>query len=110
MVLIASGKVSVFWQMIFGQIPFVQLWATYRIKKLILFLILIVIPYVIANQIAGLYSIDFISEIITEILNGNFLAPFTMIPLWWWVFDIHIAILVFYLMAKWSIDWNAQFP
>jgi hypothetical protein len=75
--MIQKQKVSVGWQMLFSIIPIVNLWAAYRIEKLLLAL-LIFIP---TNLVIG------------------FLIPFP--------FSLPIVVIIHVLiMRKWSKDWN----
>ena len=72
-------RISVGWQMVFSIIPFVWVWAAYRIEKLRKALVIFVL-----SAIAIGFFIPF---------------PFS-IPL---VLGIHI-----YFMRRWSIGWNEQ--
>lgn len=49
--MLAKGKVSIGWQVIFAIISPVNLWAFYRIKKLRLFVLYVIAPSIIVSSI-----------------------------------------------------------
>ncbi len=106
--MVSTKKVSVLWQIIFAAfIPFVGIWAVYRIQKLRKALLYIIIPEVsfIVIFVVYLHSIadDFLSGInlYNEGLEGE-----------WMFFNIittGFTVLIICLVHKWSTEWNKQF-
>jgi uncharacterized membrane protein len=78
-----KSQVNPKWQMFLAAVPFVNMWAAYRIGKLRRFSIISVPIYIAFN-----------------VLFPNSALLFDMIVL------VPIAI---YLMRKWSIEWNKGF-
>ncbi len=111
-VLVASGKVSIIWQMIFvAFIPIVGIWAFYRIqklKKMILYLEIPTITLVIITDVVLISSglagtpeeIEVLAETNTEILTPMFASLIGFVA---------IAIFAVYLIHKWSVEWNQKF-
>lgn len=54
----ATGKVSVGWQIVFALIPFLDLWAFYRIRKLRKYLLFTAVPTFISAFVQSLYFGD----------------------------------------------------
>lgn len=77
--MVKQTRVSVGWQMVFSILPFVWLWAAYRVERLRKALVIFVLSAIAIG----------------------FFIPFPLsIPL---VLGIHI-----YFMRRWSIRWNEQ--
>ncbi len=110
----AKGPVSVLWQIIFVVfIPFLDLWAFYRIKKLKKYLIYVYVPQIIIGGIiAGLIlSMAFEGnglenlENFSEDLENNDLALIISNIL----MGLGFTIFSIYLIATWSERWNKHF-
>lgn len=74
-------------QMIYSVIPILNLWAAYRIKKLRMFVFLLIVIFVI--NIAVAFIIPFPYSLPVEIA-------------------IYVAIVYRY-MKRWTVDWNNKF-
>jgi len=86
--------VSVGWQMIFAAIPILNLWASYKIKKLRMFFLLFwVLPLVLAYA-PGIFNPEYFWE-----YQPGEEAALNVIEFVLWVVGI-IA------MRRWSISWN----
>ncbi len=68
----STHKVSIFWQIVFTFISFVDLWAAYRIKKLQKFLLFFVIPVTILNWILPFAILAISSPGDMSTLNDSF--------------------------------------
>jgi NO-binding membrane sensor protein with MHYT domain len=110
----AKGPVSVLWQIIFVVfIPFLDLWAFYRIKKLKKYLLYVYVPQIIIGGIiAGLFlsmAFDVNSlekvENISEDLENNELALIILNIL----MGLGFTVFSIYLIATWSEKWNKHF-
>ena len=110
----AKGPVSVLWQIIFVVfIPFLDLWAFYRIKKLKKYLLYVYVPQIIIGGIiAGLIlSMAFEGngleklENFSEDLENNDLALIISNIL----MGLGFTIFSIYLIATWSERWNKHF-
>jgi len=107
---VAKGKVCLCSQLIMIQIPVLQWWAAYRIKKLRLYLIIVFIPYSIANVIVELIDPNFSTwVVIMKFLEEGVIAMINFYPLWFLLTDIFFVGLGFLLMYIWSRAWNKQF-
>jgi len=99
--MVKQKSVTVAWQVVFMFIPFVGLWAFYRIQKLRLCLLIII-------------GIDIIATIILVITFG-FTGSLTELPdvssyyMSSIVVSIAIQLLAIYLVVKWSRNWNRKF-
>jgi hypothetical protein len=113
----ASGKVSIFWQIIFVVfVPVANIWAFYRVKKLqkgILYLaipevVLIVLSMVfmlgVMSDDGELFSFEDIDESGPDI-EGISIAISIIAT----VGGTGLSILAIYLIFKWSEEWNKQF-
>ena len=98
--MVEKKQVSVNWQSLFVIIPILDLWATYRIKKLRLYL-LITIVFVVTELIieSSIFGVDsyFMEQ---KDLSGQsgLQAAFILI-------EIGISII---LVRKWSREWNEK--
>lgn len=79
-------KVNENWQTVFAIIPYVCLWAAYRIKKLRMFLLM---------------------EIIFTLI-GVVVQFFIPSPFDFFVYGIPITIITMIILRKWSIQWNEE--
>ena len=106
----AKGKVNVKWQIVFAYIPGVLIWSFYRIKKLRLFLIMMVVPllasiYIIPLAIVGPeYFEDCDPTLLLVWGNGSCPNEAVLIPM-------IIVELIYhgfrtYFIIKWSRQWN----
>ena len=111
--MIARGKVSVVWQIIFSFIPGILIWSFYRIKKLRLFLVMMAVPAHVIIYILILVTVG--PEFFMECL----FAPFSIIQddlcmneIWFVpnfaVNMIYYAFRTFFII-KWSREWNRKF-
>lgn len=125
----AKEKVSIGWQIVFAIISPVNLWAFYRIKKLRLFLLYVIVPSIVISSIvvAGvLYEMENpinpgfdedgnrypeptlppnmtpIEPQVGKFNTGNYM----IINI---VSSVGFTILSVILVIKWSRQWNAQF-
>ena len=125
----AKGKVSIRWQIVFAIISPVSLWAFYRIKKLRLFVLYVIVPSIVVSLIvvAGmLYEMDNPQKSFDEDGNrypepthpphmtsiepqvGKFnTGPYMILNI---ATSIGLTLLSVYLVVKWSRQWNEQFP
>jgi hypothetical protein len=110
----AKGPVSVLWQIIFVVfIPFLDLWAFYRIKKLKKYLLYVYVPQIIIGGIiAGLilsmaFEVNGLEKVETfsEDLENNDLALIILNIL----MGLGFTVFSIYLIATWSERWNKQF-
>ena len=98
--MVRKEPVSVNWQTLFVIIPIIDLWATYRIEKLRLYLLVMiaiaVTGFVIQTSIFGYdsYFMDQSASTASSGLEGVFL-----------LIEIGIAII---LVRKWSREWNEK--
>ena len=124
----AKGKVSVGWQVVFAIISPVNLWAFYRIRKLRLFALYVIVPSIIVSSIV-------VVGVFSEMSNtqkgfddeGNRYPEPTLPPHMTPIepqvgkfntgsymilniaASIGLTILSVYLITKWSRQWNNQF-
>jgi len=99
--MVKQKSVSVAWQVVFMFIPFVSLWAFYRIQKLRLCLLIIIGIDIIAVIIIGI-TFGFTGSLM-EMPDVSSYYTFTL-PV-----SIAIQLLAIYLVVKWSRDWNRKF-
>jgi len=125
----ANGKVSIRWQIVFAIIPPVNLWAFYRIKKLRLYALYVIVPSVIVSSIvvAGVFyemnnpQTGFdddgdrypeptlppnMTSIEPQVGKYN-TGPYMILNV---ITSVGLTILSVYLVVKWSRQWNEQFP
>ena len=107
----AKGRVNVKWQIVFAYIPGVLIWSFYRIKKLRLFLIMMVIPllasmYLIPLAIVGTEYFEYCNPVLLLIwpndlscYNEAILVPSIIVELIYHGFRT-------YFIIKWSRQWN----
>ena len=107
----AKGSVSIFWQIIFVVfVPFLDLWAFYRIRKLKKYLLYVYIPQlfigvIIAGLIMGMAFEENGNEKLQNFskdLEANELV--LIIPSI--VMEMGFTIFSIYLIATWSEKWN----
>ena len=121
----AKGKVSIGWQIVFAIISPVNLWAFYRIKKLRLFVLYVIVPSIVVSSIVAagmLYEMDNPEIPKNEKYPEPTLPPY-MTPIEPQVgkfntgkymilnigASVGLTILSVYLVVKWSRRWNEQF-
>ncbi len=100
--MVEKNPVSVNWQTLFIIIPIIDLWATYRIQKLRLYIVvniaMLVTEFLIVILIFGEESFDYYaSEQVTDIHIIFGVA----------VFVIETGIFIA-LIRKWSKEWNEK--
>lgn len=104
--MVEQKPVSVNWQTLFVFIPFVDLWASYRIQKLRMFLLIFLVGFGIGSTLIliAVFGVEvFFMEDVDE-----FSSNFTLI-------GVHIGLtiaqfaLAVYLIRKWSKEWNKKF-
>ena len=124
----AKGKVSIGWQIVFAIISPINLWAFYRIKKLRLFALYVLVPSVIVSSIvvAGVfYEMNNPQKGFDD--DGNRYPEPTLPPYMtpiepqvgkfntgtYMILNIiaSVGLTVFsvYLIIKWSRQWSEQF-
>ena len=102
--MVEKKSVNVNWQMAFVLIPFLDLYASYRIQKLRLWLLIFLVGFSIVAilmdySIFGLNYSDLGSE--TDFLDPAMLYTHIMFTI------IALSTAVF-VIRKWSIDWNKK--
>jgi hypothetical protein len=104
----AKGPVRIVWQIVFIFIPFVNLWAFYRIKKLRKFLLMVFIP---EGVISLAIILPLVVENVQQALEGNPMTSNESIAatIVLYIVEIGFTILAIYLIYKWSKEWNTQF-
>ena len=124
----ANGKVNIGWQIVFAIISPVNLWAFYRIKKLRLFMLYVIVPSIIISSIvvAGVFyemngpqkgfdsdgnrypeptlppNMTSISPVVGKFNTGTY----TILNI---IASIGLTVFSVYLIVKWSRQWNEQF-
>jgi len=99
--MVEKKTVSVNWQTLFIIIPVIDLWASYRIEKLRLYL-LVVIAIIVVEILGGFlifgdsYADYFLGEVITE----NLLDVYDLVAV---LVEIGISIV---LIRMWTKEWN----
>lgn len=99
--MVKQKSVTVAWQVVFMFIPFVGLWAFYRIQKLRLSLLIIIGIDIIAVMIIA-RTFDFTGSL-TEIpdVSSYYISSI--------VVSIATQLLAIYLVVTWSRSWNRKF-
>jgi len=98
--MVRKEPVSVNWQTLFIMIPIIDLWATYRIEKLRLY-ILISVTIIVAELIIeiSIFGVDsFLMEQAEIAAQSSLQLAFILI-------EIGISII---LVRKWSREWNEK--
>ena len=124
----AKGKVSIVWQIVFAIISPLNIWAFYRIKKLRLFVLYVIIPSVVISSIVFAvtnYELNNPQRGFDE--EGNRFPEPTVPPhmtpiqphigkfntgtylILSIIASIGLTIFSVYLVVKWSRQWNEQF-
>ncbi len=110
----AKGPVSVLWQIIFVVfIPFLDLWAFYRIKKLKKYLLYVFVP----QLVIGIIITGFILSVAFEENSFDKLENFSddldenelVLNILGISMGLGFIIFSIYLIATWSERWNKQF-
>jgi len=125
----AKGNVSIGWQIVFALISPVNLWAFYRIRKLRLYALYVIVPSVVVSfiVIAGVFyemnnpqkGFDddgnrypeptlppYMTPIEPQVWKFN-TGPYMILNI---IASVGLTILSVYLVVKWSRQWNEQFP
>lgn len=124
----AKGKVSIGWQVVFAIISPVNLWAFYRIKKLRLYALYVMVPSAVIGSIAvvGVFyemnnpemGFDDDGNIYPEPTLPPHMTPiepqvgkfntgaYLILNI---VASIGLTVFSVYLIVKWSRRWNEQF-
>jgi ABC-type spermidine/putrescine transport system permease subunit II len=110
----AKGPVSVLWQIIFVVfIPFLDLWAFYRIKKLKKYLLYVYVPQiVIGGIIVGIIlsmafeenSLEKLENFSEDLENNDLTLIISNI-----LMGLGFTIFSIYLIVTWSERWNKKF-
>ena len=109
--MIAKGKVSIIWQIIFVAIvPIAGIWAFYRIKKLKKMILYLEIPTIILVIITDVVLISSGLAGTPEEIDILVESNTVIIPMFASLVGF-IAIIIFavYLIHKWSVEWNQKF-
>jgi len=104
--MVKQNPVSVNWQTVFVFIPFVDLWAAYRIQKLRMYLLIFLVGFGIAAMLllfASFGTVNFFMED-PEVLYSNSLYIGGNIGMTLIQFALQV-----YLIRKWSKQWNKKF-
>ena len=124
----AKGKVSVGWQVVFAIISPVNLWAFYRIRKLRLFALYVIVPSIVVSSvvIVGVFSEmnnpqkgfdddgkrypeptlpPHMTPIEPQVVKFN-TGAYMILNI---TASVGLTILSVYLVIKWSKQWNRQF-
>ncbi len=110
----AEHKVSILWQIIFVLfVPFVGIWAFYRIKKLQKFILFVVLPSTVLMSFL-LIPITFLTVDEQNNLESEYDAVQDFEKYGFLVIGVSIGSMAItaweiYLILKWSEDWNKQF-
>ena len=106
----AKGRVDVKWQIVFAYIPGVLLWSFYRIRKLRLFVVMMVAPLMVSIFIVPLVFVGpeyFETCDIVLLLNwGNAACPDDSILLPSIVIELIYHGFRTYFIIRWSRQWN----
>ena len=124
----ANGRVSIGWQIVFAIISPINLWAFYRIKKLRLFVLYVIVPSTIISSIVIIgvfYEMENPAKGFDD--DGNRYPESTLPPNMtpiepqvgkfntgkYMVLNVAasvgMTVLSVYLVVKWSRQWNEQF-
>ena len=125
----AKGMVSIGWQIVFAIISPVNLWAFYRIKKLRLFVLYVIVPSAIVSSIIVVgvfYEMNNPQKGFDD--DGNRYPEPTLPPymtpiepqvgqfntgtymLLNIIASVVLTVFSVYLIIKWPRQWNEQFP
>jgi len=125
----ANHKVSVAWQIVFTFIPIVNFWAFYRIRKLLRYLLYVILPSAVLSIIFSIYAAvlsfagAWVSQPQQSTTNGSGMTEFTekwpslppLSPEFWYAAVIGNIIsfgfqgFAIYLVIIWSRQHNRQF-
>jgi len=110
----AKGPVSILWQIIFVVfVPFLDLWAFYRIKKLRKYLLYVFVPQlVIGIIVTGLIlGMAFEENSLEKLENFSDFGKNDELALNILGISMGLGFIIFsiYLIATWSEKWNKQF-
>jgi len=102
---IEKKPVNVKWQMVFSVIPFLDLYASYRIQKLRFWLLI----FWVVGTIVGLgYDYAIFGEDFFDVKKNStlFSEPVSIAP--FVLFTISFAVVQLTVMRRWSIGWNKK--
>ena len=108
----ANGKVSLTTQTLFCIIPFLDIYAAYRIKKLRKYLVIVLSVGIVSSTVIS--SVPFLMEDnndnVGELasLMSNYGADDDKF-LFYAALQIGIILLAIFLIRRWSKQWNEQF-
>ena len=122
----ANGRVSIPWQIGFAIISPINLWAFYRIKKLRLYALYVIVPLVIVSSIVIVGIFYEMNNLHTGFDDEGNRYPEPTLPPYMtpiepkvWKYDTYailngiastgLTVLSVYLVVKWSRQWNEQF-
>ncbi len=122
----ANEKVSVGWQIVFAIISPINIWAFYRIKKLRMYVLYVIIPSAVISSIviAGVFYEMENPEVPSDVKYPEPTLPPNMTPIKpevgkynfgnYMILNISssvcLTLLSVYLVIRWSRQWNEQFP
>ncbi len=91
--MVEKEPVSVNWQTLFIFIPFIDLWATYRVGKLGRYIL-----YIIALAVVG-FIVGFVESLLF----------FGMSDFFSWIVVLIGVVISIILIRTWSTEWNEKF-
>jgi len=104
--MVAKGPVSVNWQTVFLVIPILAIWATYRIQKARIFLLIFWLGFItvgITKDIAILGIENYWDgDLVEDFGDPAYLASFIVLS------TVEFGLRV-YFGRKWSREWNVKF-
>lgn len=124
----AKGRISIGWQIVFAIISPANLWAFYRIRKLRLYALYVIVPSVIVSSIVvvgGFYEMNnsqkgfdddgnrypeptlppYMTPIEPQVGKFN-TGPYMILNI---VASVGLTMFSVYLVVKWSRQWNERF-
>ena len=113
--MLAQGKVSIVWQIIFVLfVPITGIWAFYRIKKLQKMILYVVLPSIALTLLPALLLIPFVDDFEDDFTNfdGNsetFGLQIILLYVIIMVGSVGLTAFGIYLIFRWSEEWNSQF-
>ena len=105
-----ARRVSIKWQIVFAIFFPISIWAFYRIGKLKMYLLYVVVPALAISTaifFAAGYDAGFTDPLGTEIGREPNTAAYVGADI---ATDIGFTILAVFLVLRWSREWNARVP
>ena len=104
--MVKKEPVSVNWQTLFILIPIVDLWASYRIQKLRLYLLIFYLGFGLGSVVLeiALFPDEFMSD---ENLNSNNWVVEGFFDIWLIITLVGYGVAII-LIRKWSKEWNEK--